>query len=439
MKKQTLFLCLAFFMTVLIPKPLEAKYLDWGGYLLGDLRSRSDDDKDPFISRQELRLDLQVEAKPTENMRLFSEGWLRAWGFPDITSLDDLSSYEKLLPVTGELREAYADLYEFILPKLDFRLGRQRIAWGSAEKISVIDNLNPDDLEDRWDFGRHLSSDALKLTYYGDPLTVTAVYIPIFRPARLPEDVSSLISEIPLTSIRNIWILRPGNHLRKNATLGSRLSARVAGWDLSVSYIFGRDDLPTAVNTVIYPTAPPNIDLALEYLRQHIAGLDLAGELLGLGVWGELALFFPEKAKRVTDLRALGLGISEERTEVYLKGVAGLDYTFRNGLYANLQYSHGLFHENSRDSLHDYLFFGLEWKILGDRVKIGPLGVALEVADFKDLADSWALVLNPEISFYPFDNVEFNVGLRWIEGRDGTTFGGEKRNDEIYFRGKFNF
>ncbi len=39
--------------------------------------------------------------------------------------------------------------------------------------------------------------------------------------------------------------------------------------------------------------------------------------------------------------------MAEERAEGYAKWVLGLDYTFGGGLYANLQYVHGFYNENS--------------------------------------------------------------------------------------------
>ena len=44
----------------------------------------------------------------------------------------------------------------------------------------------PLDLADFKDFGRRLGSDALQLNWYPGPVTVTAVYVPVFTPARLP-------------------------------------------------------------------------------------------------------------------------------------------------------------------------------------------------------------------------------------------------------------
>ena len=50
----------------------------------------------------------------------------------------------------------------------------------------MVDNLDPDDLEDPWDFGRHLASDALSLTAWLGEASLQLVALPFFRPARLP-------------------------------------------------------------------------------------------------------------------------------------------------------------------------------------------------------------------------------------------------------------
>ena len=61
------------------------------------------------------------------------------------------------------------------------------------------------------------------------------------------------------------------------------------------------------------------------------------------------------------------------------------------------------------------------------------------VKDFKDFKNNYALILMPEIAYYPVDNAEVTLGLRWIEGKDTTTFGRVKDNDELYIRVKYSF
>jgi hypothetical protein len=134
--------------------------IKWGGYLQTDNRLRLKGDND--FSWHEYRLDLKTEVKPIEKAHFYSEVWLRSLGFPTVENSADLVSKDKVSPLNLDLREAYVDLYGFLFDNLDLRIGRQRIAWGTADKLNPTDNLNPDDLEDIWDFGRHLGSDGLK-------------------------------------------------------------------------------------------------------------------------------------------------------------------------------------------------------------------------------------------------------------------------------------
>ena len=117
----------------------------------------------------------------------------------------------------------------------------------------------------------------------------------------------------------------------------------------------------------------------------------------------------------------------------------GLDYTFPDGPYLNLQAAHGLFAENRREALNDYLLLALEWKVLRDRLKLGPLGVVLELDDLERPGESWAIALSPELSLHPADGVELALGLHWVEGREGTTLGARRADRELYLRGRFSF
>ena len=219
-----------------------------------------------------LRLDLHLAAQPSERLRLFAEAALKAQGLPGtLAALDDLASLEVLAPMDFELVEAYADVHGFLLPQLDLRLGRQRIVWGTAERVSVVDNVNPLNLEDPWDYGRRLASDAVKLKAYFSVLTLEAVYVPYFTPALLPADASSAVSMpdgLPAAPV-SFTFGTPGDGLWQNATLGARLAATVGGWDLAASYLYGRQSLPAAAKVTVLPD--PALEVELGYPRQHVA------------------------------------------------------------------------------------------------------------------------------------------------------------------------
>ena len=424
--------------------------IKWGGYLQTDNRLYLKGDND--FSWHEYRLALKAEIRAAENVHFHSEVWLRSFGFPRIHHSRDLVRKDKVSPLNWDFREAYIDLYRFLSDNLDIRIGRQRVAWGTGDKLNPTDNLNPDDLEDIWDFGRHLGSDGVKASYYLKDYTINLVYIPVCTPAVLPRgDLASALAppmELPPgATLGNATdtIIMPNTNL-KNSIAGIKISKFLFGYDFSLSYVYGRDGLPLAksvtFDTTEIPLGEVNIASELIFPRMHIVGLDMAGSIGDVGVWAEAAVFFPEKVTMTTDLTALGGGIQESIAlddKPYIKYVIGADYSFGNGIYINVQHLHGFTHERGRENLGDYFMFRLEWEHLDEKLKIIPFSGAIEIQDFEDIENNYALILSPEVIYEPVDNVEITLGLRWIDGKNTTTFGRVRDNDEMYFRVRYSF
>ena len=125
--------------------------------------------------------------------------------------------------------------------------------------------------------------------------------------------------------------------------------------------------------------------------------------------------------------------------EIYAKYVAGADYTFKNGIYINIQYVHGFFHEKGADNLEDYIMLGLEWPLFNDKLKLMPISGGIEIKDYEEFEDNYAVIYSPEISYHPVDNVNIDLGATWIEGTSTTTFGRAKDNNEAYLKIKYSF
>jgi hypothetical protein len=424
--------------------------IDWSGYFQTDNRALIKGEHD--FSWHEYRFDLQLEAYLSANTHFYSEVWLRTIGNSNIQASSDLYDKEKITSTNLYFKEAYLDIYGLILKDLDVRIGRQRIAWGTADKLNPTDNLNPDDLEDMWDFGRHLGSDGLKATYYLGDYELSAVFIPKFTPAVLPAgDWAAALSpsfDLPEGIILRNYsdkIIMPENNLKENSVGGAKFSGNLFNYDFSLSYVYDRDDLPLinkASFTPIDTFGTVDISAEMVYPQMQVIGADFAGSLGDVGVWGESAIFFPEKIILSTDLSALGMGIQESIAlddEPYIKYVLGGDYTFTNGIYVNAQYLHGFIHERGDDNLEDYLMFGLEKKIFEDKVKIMPVNCGFEIKDFDNFKDNYAVIFSPEITYYPYDNIEIVFGAHIIDGKDSSTFGKMKDSDDIYFKAKVSF
>ena len=396
-----------------------------------------------------LSLELHGEARPTDTLRLYADATVIADDLPLASRVSLIFPRSPpCIPWRRASSRRTSISTTFCIPRLDIRIGRQRIAWGPAERVGVVDLVDPGSFEDPWTYGERLASDALKVTWRIGVLKLEAVYVPVFRPALLPADPSTLLSGSPvdlgplvLHEVTTTPVM-PAGTIAAQATLAARASIAIGGVDLAATYAYGRQSLPVITGiTGTFPGAPPDVDLAVtvEFPRQHAIGLDASTELLGIGVWAEAAVFLPDYTV-TTDMTAIGGTLTEVEAEPYLKAVVGLEYTFPGSVYATLQWAHGFLHESTAEGLNDYLLLGLQWDLPGGFVTIGPVGVALEVDDIAHFADSWALVVNPEVTLHPMDNAELVVGARWITGEESTSFGAQKAaGNAVYARATFSF
>jgi len=162
--------------------------------------------------------------------------------------------------------------------------------------------------------------------------------------------------------------------------------------------------------------------------RRRLVGGDFAGELLGLGLWGEGAYNFIQQGKDFWEL------------------VGGGDYTFDSGLYLMVEiYHHSLAKSDHREyDLNDWLrFFYQEQKSITrdqvywlvqypatDLLKVG--GSALV-----SLSDG-SVALVPTILYSLYENLELvligNINL----GKEGTAYG-KNQGHSLLLRGRVYF
>lgn len=425
------------------------------GYIQTDNRIQTKSNK---FTWNENRLNLRLEGTPSDKYHYFSEIRLRGFGFPAISRFLDLQMQEKnkVYPWGLEFREAYVDLYGFGLKDLDVRIGRQVIAWGTADALNPTSNISPDDLEDIFNFGEKLGTNAVNASYYiGDNLTINGVYVPVFTPATLPfgdfADAFSAPMDLPLgMTVRTLsdTVILPERKASESSQIGLKASTNLFGYDLSLSYFKGRDDLPILSKATITPVDMiGTVDIATElvYPEIQVIGADFAGSIGSVGIWGEGAVYMPEELEMATLAPSPTTGQMETTQTIvlddkpYFKFVLGGDYTFKNGLYFNGQYLHGFLHERGKNELNDYFTFRLEKTFLNDKFKLVPIGGAVAINDWDDMKNNYGLVYAPELSYYPSDNVELSIVPFIIDGKGANMFGSIKDLDEILFRLKVSF
>jgi len=432
--------------------------LNLSGELMTDERFLFRDDN-PW-AWNENRLTLNLDKRMGGYSKFHSEIWLRNLGLPKISSSADLYNKGITDPYNLEIREAYVQLNGIISKNLDVTIGRQRIAWGTADVINPTDNLNPYDMEDILAFGRHRGSDAINLQYYFTyDFSLQAVYIPIFQPANLPAGIfsellgSSMGGTMPGMSLESYSdsVLLPAFNLGESATTGFRFKGFAAGMDFSLSYVWGRSTLPfNTMNTLVPVDAQGglHVDAQLTYPRNHILGADLVTSLAGIGLWAEAAVFIPENEVVMSnDITAFFPGSPQPvlmdsvilEKEPYLKFVLGADYNFSDGSYLNLQYIHGFIHEAGREALNDYFFLRYDKSFLNSKLKVSPLGGAFIVADWKDIGENFALAYMPGISYQATPNAIFSLSAVVFDGKGNNLFARMKEYDMFMFRLQYSF
>ncbi len=467
-----------------IPETEPPRGLEWGGYLMTDDRMRIEGLK---LNWQEYRLDFKAEYKFGDRAKFYSEVWLRGIRTPGITQSSDLMFSNKIMPIELDIREAYFDIYGLFTKNLDLRVGRQRIAWGTGDKLNPTDNLNPYDMEDVWDFGRHSASNALQLNYYAGNWTFTGVGIlnfspstlpgsdwtPAFMPdATLPEVIYdnhtlpgfSLPIYINTTGISDSIVL-PTRDLKHSPTFGFKVKRSIGAWDLSLSYVYTRDAVPMLTKThinltvdtliinlpsTIYANASASVRATLDYPVQKIIGFDFAGSLWGIGLRGEAACIIPEKKYMAQTMHYEVPFLSMVKDSVlsdslisdgkpYVKFLLGLDYTFKNNIYLNFQYLHGFIHERGSSELNDYFMLGADWTLCKSKLKLSLLNTGVQICDWKDLAHNYAVMYLPELSYTPVDNATITVGAHIIDGSGNTGFSKVHLNDDVFLRFRYSF
>jgi len=355
------------------------------------------------------------------------------------------------------LYEAQVKVSDFLVQGLDLTLGKQRIQWGSADKMNVVDNLNPIDLANFFTFDPDYFAErrpqtALNFEYYAGKTKLQLVWLLQNPLSPMPYGYTALLQKfygLQTITVQTYW----GRELAKTG-LGLRISRNLFAIDLALSYYIGNSSLPVLREL----SALSSLEGIFYYPRLQVLGFDCAGEFKGIGFWAESALIIPENINGrvvvplIVNDQLLPAESSFRLLEpAYWKYVLGLDYNFGGGFYANLQFLHGFFDEFAFTTeaqqnlgigqgmffgnLSNYLLGRLEFKSANEKIKLKAGGL-LEMT-----AKGSAFALMPEAEFRFADALVMNLGAFWpLSGQaDESKFGQFKKDSMVFLGLKVDF
>lgn len=372
-------------------------------------------------------------------------------------------------PFELSLYEAYIRVNHFLIRNLDLTVGKQRIQWGTADKLNIVDNLNP------LDFANFLTFDpdyylerrpqtAFNLEFYpGKDSKLQLVwllgrqYSPL--PAGFEDMLRANLAALPFPEIN----LATGTSSLSTTSFGARFSTRLFNLDLGLSYYNGNYTLPYIQGVEFSsPLQPGPTRVYFRYPKRQVFGLDLAGEIKSVGFWAELARVQPQKILGWLDTYLLVGGELFPLNVVfplldshYWQWVVGADYTFSvaDGLYLNLQYLHGLFDEASFSGLAESYFglrkgmwFGQVQDYLAGRAELRMLKGDLKAGLNTMFSPSSGEFSRASAIFYPsleyrlHDAVSVQAGAILATGdKSWSKFGSFSRDRVVYLLTRVSF
>jgi hypothetical protein len=364
---------------------------------------------------------------------------LRAHAGPATSSLEESGDPRLAQNTSLKLHDAWIGGYGRFV---DWRVGSQRLNWGSADGLNPVDVLNPYDLENPTRFDERLAVPMVRGRLHNDGLWwLELAAVPWFTPALMPTDVIDVMGDnegrLDLVDANaDIGRLEsradlPPTQLSEMA-FGARLFVPTRAGEFAISGYRGRDSLPQVGGELrITGFAAENdrvdVGVPITWPRVVQAGVEWRGELPADAIgWVEAVVVFPDEVEvtfnrpQLENLERLGT-IDEvpdpipsetiQDGQPYPRLVAGLDRTLGQ-VYLNLQYAYGFPTERTRSELNHY-------GILYSRWSLRPT-VALEA---RVVTDGAGLLADAHVTRLYGDAVELTLGATWIGGPDDSALG----------------
>lgn len=337
------------------------------------------------------------------------------------------------LKLEKKLKEGYFDLY---LDNADIRIGKQLVNWGTAYEINPTDIVNPMDLTASNPLEEELAVPAVMGKYYYDFNTeITGVMITDFVASPLTEAARMLAkAEIENNIIDGITVklmnsvpgiseeaarvqaksnletlktnglfvindaVEPDVDSLEDAEYALQFTRRdFYGYDVSVSYFNGYEDLPgitSDLNEVMgkLGSEPTSIDFG--YKRTQALGLNVIGAVSDFGIWSETNYSFNE---------------DDEKT---IETVLGGDYTFDNNLYVVGQYYHRQYEDYAieMDNIDALILHG---QMPFRQIHEWSANVIYDI-------NNEDYLINPEIDFSLGNGIKLNLGTMVTSDSDNS-------------------
>ncbi len=383
-----------------------------------------------LTTRPELRVKLHKNLRFTGIARL--QGDLLDHLEPGFPTQDGVSRASKRWLVGDrfefELREFYVDWY--VGSRSTLRLGKQQIVWGETDGLKLLDVVNPQNfrefiLED-FDESR-IPQWSVKAEFPLKGLNVELVWIPDMSAHDLPGLASSffpsaLIPRMPENVAIHMLPTRKPNRIIADSDIGTKISAFVNGWDLTLNYLYHYDDLPVLFRkTGVTPEGTPSISVQPQYRRMHTLGGTFNNALGPITLRGELAYHIHRHFMTAAE-NSDGTVRSDQ-----VMFALGADWLF-NETMLSVQSFHDILMSDvgayNRRRYESHVSFLASQELFNDILK-------LELLLVHNL-NHWDGMIRPKVSYYAQSNLKIMAGSDIFYGSNKGLFGQFRNRGRIF-------
>lgn len=403
------------------------------------------------FQKSQSRVELEVEARLTDDFRLRSAGWVLWDPVAKLTGRDhdfpekpwNRWQIQDSRRISAELRELTLDWNGHVgAARVDLRLGLQQVVWGQSLGLRILDVVNAQDyreflLEDFNDARTPIFGANAEVWLAG--WTVQGLLFPTFEPNQLPDTTSefALNPELdgflprfasftappsvpaPFTLVDLNREERPNDWTGRSLAFGARAARTVRGVDLGLTYWDAVDPAQAWDRRITYLPAPglgllPVNQLTPKHVRVRTLGASFSTALGSFTLWGEGTLAFG-KSFSVNDLSDRDGQV--ERPE--LSTVVGLDWTGLDPLFANVQWIQAVVidheHRIGIDPVRTYLSLLLRLPLRSETWI--PQLFAIYGMNHSDA------MLRPSVVWKATDRLSVTAGVDWFLGASKGLFG----------------
>jgi len=416
-KYSLLQLCLALFVTCIVPSPgAVASDISLHGFLQGNY-SANTSAKNPASGAFKLaeeRLQLKLDAaKDPLHLLIKTDGW-----YDHVSKKWD-----------SELREGYID---YTANNWDARIGRQIITLGVGDLV-FINDVFPKDYEAFFS-GKPLEYlkkgiDGAKIGVYPGFASFELVAIPSFTPNHFPDSRRFWMFD-PMQGITDRKEDKPAASF-KNVEIAFRAYRDLAGFDAALYYYRGFLRQPSVMpDNMMIPTK-----LTLFYPKLSVYGASLQGKALDGVLSLETGYYDSRQDRQGTDPM---IPNAQTRFLVGYQRQLWEDFTIGVQYYTEYMHDYTAYKKSlpsgfpQEKRLHDLVSIRLTQFLLHQTLKLSWFS-------FWSPSDSDYL-LNPEIKYNFSDHIWAAIGgMVFGGGKSWSQFGQLDKNDNIYMQMRYEF